>query len=119
MNSLKKRQNATRRCKKRKCAKEIEDRDKAKVKFDLERVKECNQEDCDTYLKCTKVKVKPVNLVNPKTWIKEFERWQKEAKKQCGSSIACDKYYACTRKVAKRTGYKKAVDDLIKCSEGC
>ena len=115
MNSLKKRQNATRRCKKRKCAKEIEERDKAKVKFDLERVTECNQEDCDTYLKCP-VKVKPVNLVNP---MKEFERWQKEAKKQCGSSIACDKYYACTRKVAKRTGYKKAVDDVIKCSEGC
>jgi len=117
MNSLKKRQNTTRRCKRRKCAKEIEARDKAKLKFDDERVKGCNQEDCTTYSECVKDKVKPVSMINPKNWLKEFELWQKEAKKQCGSASACDKYYECSRKLAKRTGYRKAVDDVIKCSE--
>ena len=115
MNSVKKR-NLTRRSNKRNCAKKIKERDKAKLKFELERVKECDQEDCDTFLKCTE-KVTPVNIVNSKTLTKKFERWKKEAKKLCGSGIACTKYYACSRKVAKRTGYDTGVENVMKCSD--
>ena len=111
--NVKKRQ----KCGIRKCPEEVKKHNTLKLIAKKEVAKKCDQTPCRKYYACSS-KMKRMNLTEKRTkgeFMKDFEDWQKELKKKCGSAKECEKSMKCSRKIYKKSGYIKALSDLIDC----
>ena len=98
------------RCLRNKCAKEWTIRTRKQRDFNKGVMKKCNKKPCDDLDVCV------ANNPNLKT-INDFETFAIEMDKVCPMVKQCGKYYSCSPKIAKQTGYQKAALNLMECGD--
>ena len=97
--TMKRRINKRLRCTRKKCAKEWTIRTRKQGKFNKEVMKIC-----------------VANNPNLKTII-DIKKFAIELNKICPMTKQCDKFYSCSPKIAKKTGYQKAALNLMGCRD--
>ena len=108
--TMKHRINKRLRCTRKKCAKERTIKTRKQGDFNKRVMKKCNKKPCDDSDVCV------ANNPNLKK-INNLEKFAIELDKVCPMSKQCDKYYSCSSKIAKKTGYQKAVLNLMECGD--
>ena len=108
--TMKRRINKRLRCTRKKCAKEWATKTRKQGDFNKRVMKKCNKKPCDDLDVCV------ANNPNLKTII-DIKKFAIELNKICPMTKQCDKFYSCSPKIAKKTGYQKAVLNLMECGD--
>jgi hypothetical protein len=110
--TMKYRINKRHRCLRKKCAKEWTIKTRKQGEFNKSILKKCNKKPCDYLNKCVanNPQLKNINTI---------DQFGIELDKLCTIKMRkqCDKYYNCSQKIAKQTGYQKSVLNLIECGD--
>jgi hypothetical protein len=100
------------KCGMSKCRKEIKARNKSRRIAEKQVSKKCDKKACEKFYPCVS-KMNPLNLT--KKFKNDYKGLQNELIKKCDPEKVCDKSQKCSRKIYKKTGFSKALIDLIDC----